>query len=445
MKKSPAASGKKSRSLRQVRVKPDYPLHGTELDLPLKVILDLSKEKRLRYIKAVVHEFKKLVKSDTMALKKRTYFAAEMRDLRKLFYAPADQYLFTDDRNGRRWVMGKGSPGSTHVYWSRNHIWKMKTKGGSLQEQILTSSPKLIRSLERFLDPSVSSKESLRNTRYSAVLNIIQFLQYDKSSGCAFPPFHAKFLADKYLPRDTAGLVVDPCAGWGGRLIGTLLVNRPHHVRYIGIDPEERNREAYEGLTRRATIWLKDEIRAPRDSRIFYKPFEDWIATKPAKELYGKVDLVMTSPPYFGAENYNPDNPNQSANRYDQYRIWRERFYRKLIRGAFDLLKPGGHFVLNIADVAEAPSLERDASKMAKEEGFVWAGFFKLAMSMTPTTRKAGNARHVVSVNGKQFKHEPVFVFKKPTTTELRNSAPAAKKVQKPKVTAKARSVNRSG
>ena len=79
------------------------------------------------------------------------------------------------------------------------------------------------------------------------------------------------------------------------------------------------------------------------------------------------------------------------------------------------MLKPGGVFVLNIADVSEAKkhSLERDARKLAAEEGFVSAGFFKLAMSMTPATRKAGNARHVVTTGGKTFKHEPVFVFRK--------------------------------
>ncbi len=290
----------------------------------------------------------------------------------------------------------------------------MKTKGGYLQEQLLEGSPKLMRTIDKLLDSRVESKKGFRNTKKSAILNILSYLEMDKSSGCAFPPFHARFFADKYLPQDSDGIVLDPCAGWGGRLLGTLLVNRASHVQYIGIDPEERNRKAYEGLTRRATIWLKREIPGTRDSKIFYQPFEDWIASSSAKKLFGQVDLVLTSPPYFGAENYNPENPKQSANRYNQYTIWREEFYRRLMRGAFDLLKPGGHFVLNIADVAEAPMLERDARKLAVDEGFVGDGFYKLAMSMSAATRKAGNARHATQVDGKLFKHEPVFVFKKP-------------------------------
>ena len=408
-RKSKTASGKSQKVF-----VPDYPLQGTTLDVPLSAVFHLSATKRRAYIDELIKSFRKQVKSDQMALKRRTTFAAEMKDLRRLFYAPADEYLFTDERNGKRWVLGKGSPGATHVYWSRNNIWKMKTKGGSLYEEILGGSSSLKRLLERLFDPSIKNMEKFRDPAKSTVLNALQYLQMHKRSGCAFPPFHAKFFADRYLPQDADGIVVDPCAGWGGRLIGTLLVNRPHNVRYIGIDPEERNREAYEGLTRRATVWLKKEISGTRDNTIYYQPFEDWIVTPAARKLLGKVDLVITSPPYFGAENYNPDNPNQSANRYEEYRIWREGFYRSLMRGAFRLLKPGGHFVLNIADVAEAPRLERDARELAREEGFVSDGFFKLAMSLYPGIIKSGRKRHLVQVNGKVFKSEPVFVFRKP-------------------------------
>lgn len=403
----------KKKSHLQKEYEPDYPLQGLDLDLPLSTVLKFSASTRHKYINSLIKEFRNYVKTDKMALKRRIPFADEMKDLRNLYYAPSDQYLFTDEKNNKRWVLGKGSPGSKHVYWSRNNIWKMKTKGGSLHEEILSNSPKLFKTLDRLLDPTIKNKSAFRRLTNSTVQNILSYLQFDKGSGCAFPPFHAKFLADKYLPKEGDGIVVDPCAGWGGRLLGTLLVNRNYHVQYIGCDPEERNREAYEGLTRRAKVWLKNEITGTRDSTIYYQPFEDWIETNNAKKLFGKVDLVMTSPPYFGAENYNPNNPNQSANRYDEYFQWRESFYRTLMKGAFKLLKPGAHFVLNIADVAEAPRLEKDARKLAAEEGFVSNGFFKLAMSMTPTTRKAGNARHVVQVNGKLFKHEPVFVFKK--------------------------------
>jgi tRNA1(Val) A37 N6-methylase TrmN6 len=413
MKKSKIALAKRPMSRRRYKI-PDYPLQGTKLDLPLPTVLGFNPPARRNYILRVVKGLRREISKDTMTLKNRVPFAIEMRDLRKLLHSPADQYLYTDDKTFKRNVLGKGSPGSTHTFWSRNQMWKMKTKGGDLAQQITQPSQSLIRSLERLIDPDNSSKAGFRNERQSAIRNILSFLHCDKSSGTAFPPFHAKFLADTFLPKEGDGVVVDPCAGWGGRLLGTLCVSRPGHVHYYGIDPEKPNKPAYEGLERRVNIWLKKELKGTRSARIFYKPFEDWIRSKSAKSLFGKVDLMMTSPPYFSAENYNPANPKQSANRYTQYDLWRELFYRKLFEGAWKLLKPGAVFVLNIAAVTEASRLERDARLLARDCGFESAGFYKMAMSVAPAMRKSGRIRHSVTIDGKLFKHEPVFCFRKP-------------------------------
>lgn len=393
--------------------RPDYALQGSEVDLPMAVVLGFTPNQRKRYINDLLRALAKEVRGDRLSLRRNVPFKKEMRDLRKIISAPADKYLFVDDKSRKRNVLGKGSPGGTHTYWSQNQMWKMKTKGGDLTQQIKTKAPSLVRKLDKLFDPNNSSKKNFR-TNPNAVRAALAFMQFDIGSGTAFPPFHARFFADKFLPKDADGIVVDPCAGWGGRLLGTLLVNRKNHVHYYGTDPEIRNKDAYEGLTRRVNVWLKKELLGTRDATIFYEPFEDWIKTKKAKSLRNKVDLVITSPPYFAAELYNTKNDLQSANRYPEYEAWREQFYRKLLSGAFELLKPNGRFVLNIADVAEAPRLERDARKLAAEAGFVSDGFYKLAMSINPSQRKAGTVRHAVSVSGSLFKHEPVFVFRKP-------------------------------
>lgn len=411
MKKSkPGSRSKKQRKIPFI----DYPLQGTKVDLPLETVFSFSADQRNKYVKRLLNSLGREIKHDRMALKARISFAREMRDLRKLLYAPVDKYLYTDQITRRRNVLGKGSPGSTHTYWSRTQMWKMATKGGDLRQLILGKTPNLVTSLERLFDPNFTGKASLRTVRHTAVQNALSYMQFDKGVGTAFPPFHAKFFADKYLPKQGDGIIVDPCAGWGGRLLGSLCVPRSGHVRYYGTDPEKRNKPAYEGLTRRINVWLKREIPGKRTGRIFYQPFEDWMVSKSAKKLRGMVDLVFTSPPYFSAENYNTDNRKQSANRYTSYDEWRELFYRRLVQGAYDLLKPGGHFVLNIANVAEAKHLERDARTLAKEVGFERAAFFKLAMSINPRILSAGPPKHSVTVDGSMFKYEPVFCFMKP-------------------------------
>ncbi len=411
--KKPATSSSKRLPKSYKKPVRKYSLKGSELDLPMAKVLAFTKLQRKYYINVLLTSLAKEIKANRLSLKTHIYFYEEMADYRNILRSAPDKYLFVEDGTKRRWVLGKGAPGDTHVYWSATQIWKMETKQGSLDKQIIEKAPALVRKLDLLLDQSNKAKEGFRQ-KEMAIPCVLNFLQFDKSSGTAFPPFHARFLAHKYLPKQGDCIVFDPCAGWGGRLIGSLLVNRKDKVTYYGVDPEQRNQEAYRGLARRATIWLEKEIAGPREAHVFPSAFEDFIKTKRAKSLMGTIDFAITSPPYFKAENYNPDNDKQSANRYLKYADWVDGFYRPLIHGVFDLLKPGGYFALNVADVAEAPRLERDAAELAKEIGFHWSGFFKLAMSISPAQRKTGTARHVVTVDGKDFKHEPVFILRKP-------------------------------
>jgi len=401
-----------SRSPARPQAALDYPLQDTVLDLPTNQVLALSAVKRKKYIRELIDGLVIEIDNGTMALKRRVPFKDEMRDLRALVRTPADRYLRLDERSKRLYVLASRAPGYSHTYWSRHQMWKMTTKQGSLDAKLRKHDATLVGRLERLFDPNNAGKAAFR-TSDSAILNALNHLQMNFSVGAAFPPFHAKLIAEKFLPTEGECLVVDPCAGWGGRLLGTLCVNRTGVVRYVGIDPEKRNRDAYEGLTRRVTTWLKREIAGPRESKIHYRPFEDWIGTASAKMLFGKADLVITSPPYFDAENYNTGNRKSSANRYTSYKKWREGFYRPLVKGAFDLLKPGGVFALNIANVQGANRLEDDARKLARDAGFAPSGhFYKLAMSKMPGTTK--NLRHETLVGGVRWKHEPVFVFQKP-------------------------------
>jgi tRNA1(Val) A37 N6-methylase TrmN6 len=400
-----------SKNLSEIEYEEDYPLCGSKFDVPLEDILLLNEEQREHFLTDLLDAFSSEIGRNAMSLKRNTRFHKEMRDARKVLRLPADSYLFTDEKNYLRNVLGKGSPGSTHTYWSRKYMWRMATQQGDLTELIKNHDLQLMRRILQILDESNESKAIFRKYEQSVILTILGYLDMDFGVGTAFPPFHAKFLADKFLPQSGRCLIVDPCAGWGGRLFGSLCVNRSSAVKYIGIDPEKRNKDAYEGLVRRLNIYMKNELRGRRTAQFFYRPFEDWIVSKGAQQLFGKADLVMTSPPYFSAEKYNTQNENQSASRYQTYDEWREGFYRVLVEGANKLLKQGGIFVLNIADVASAEMLESDARKLATEAGFKNAGFFKLAMSCVPGTR--GKSRHEVLVNGKIFKYEPVFCFEK--------------------------------
>ena len=91
-----------------------------------------------------------------------------MRDLRNLLYEPVDKYLYTDEKTRKRNVLGRGSPGSTHTFWSRTQMWKMATKDGDLHKMIIERDKRLVTKLERLFDPNDKTKDALRVTHQTA-------------------------------------------------------------------------------------------------------------------------------------------------------------------------------------------------------------------------------------------------------------------------------------
>lgn len=391
----------------------DYPLQGTKFDIPVGDLLDLDADERESFIRALLTALSKEIGQGSMALKRRVPFKQEIADYRKVLRLPIDYYLLTDSRTKKRNVLAVGAPGQTHTYRSRTHMWQMVTKQGSLAEHITTQEDALLKRLTKLFDPNRKGKEGFRKEEDLIPPTIYKFLQMNYSVGAAFPPFQARFLVSRFLPKEGKAIVVDPCAGWGGRMLGALCARREQAIRYIGVDPAKRNQSAYEELRGLYFKYLSKENKAEREADLFYAPFEKWVASKTGKSLYGKVDLVFTSPPYFDAENYEASSTRQSANAFKTYEEWREGFYIPFIQGAFELLRVGGYFILNVADTASAPHLERDARLIAKALGFSNVGYFKLAMPSAPGTK--GKAKHQVTVNDAQFKFEPVFVFQKKT------------------------------
>jgi hypothetical protein len=155
-----------------------------------------------------------------------------------------------------------------------------------------------------------------------------------------FRPTVAKFMYERYCPK--GGLVYDPCAGYGGRLLGAVAAG----VRYIGTDVDEDtirgNQELAQKLGANVTLILSraEEYQPP------------------------PCDLVFTSPPYFHQEQYST-NADQSWQRYSDIDAWLDGFLRPVIRAA----KVAPVLALNIAKVGDL-DLPDHTTRVAKEEGW---------------------------------------------------------------------------
>lgn len=146
-----------------------------------------------------------------------------------------------------------------------------------------------------------------------------------------FPAHKARDIYKEYLrPTDTH--VLDPCAGWGGRLLGASCCV----PRYDGFEPASRT---FAGLEQLATFI--SSMHPSFTANLSMVPFED------AKLDDQSYDMAFTSPPYYDTEEYS-DEPTQSRIRYTTPYAWRDGFFVALIQKTMRALRPGGRFILNI-------------------------------------------------------------------------------------------------
>jgi len=197
-----------------------------------------------------------------------------------------------------------------------------------------------------------------------------------------FRPCFAKAVVSSLCPE--GGLVLDPCAGYGGRATGTLASGRP----YVGCDPHPDAGMAYEQLGR--LLGLSE----PRFT-FHGQPFED----VDLGQL--QADLVFTSPPYFSVERYSEDS-RQSWVRYRSWNDWLEGFLEPLIRKSWTHLRPGCVMAINTKNVRigrQAYPIAQELQTRAQRVGFQLEDTWNIPLGFL----------------GKMRSTEPLFVFRKPS------------------------------
>lgn len=151
------------------------------------------------------------------------------------------------------------------------------------------------------------------------------------------------------------GRVLDPCAGWGGRLIGFLASNAGE---YNGTDASPYQIEGNKAIWSTFQGFTEHEKAVTLNCSPFEKqPLQD-----------GYFDFALTSPPYFDTEKYLGGEQSRETN--GSYESWRDNFYRVLIQKVFDALKHNAYFCLQVGS-QRYPLLE-DGKKIATEVGFTF-------------------------------------------------------------------------
>jgi len=205
------------------------------------------------------------------------------------------------------------------------HRLDVHTKGHKLSVYSAFKSEAFPSNLARAL---IFKKEVLSNqTLLYQVLQLGVGFQYVNE----FPPHLARDIA-KRNRLDRASRVLDPCAGWGGRMIGLSVIVDS----YTAYEPSTKTHSGLIKLGEYLQKW-----RSSFNPTVYCAPFED-SQLEPAS-----FDFAMTSPPYYDTEHYT-DEPSNSMNRYSSFEDWVEGFYCPLIEKTMAALKPGAEFWLNI-------------------------------------------------------------------------------------------------
>ena len=151
-----------------------------------------------------------------------------------------------------------------------------------------------------------------------------------------FMPLYAKSIYHHFKAKR----VLDPCAGWGDRLLGATLC--PCVEKYVGFDP---NCNLFDGYSK--IMELLNHTTEVQDMdctcstfsngfQCILLPFEIGAKSLPSNDF----DLVFTSPPFFQYETYCESNP--------KYNNWIRDFYTPLFIESCRCVKILGYVAIHI-------------------------------------------------------------------------------------------------
>lgn len=143
------------------------------------------------------------------------------------------------------------------------------------------------------------------------------------------------------INRNDTVRILDPCAGFCGRLFGYWFsLSDDVSTEYVGVDPntEIPYSTVIEYLT---STWSNGN----RSAKVINSPFEDLDTS-----TLGTFDIIFTSPPYYDCEIYSSDD-TQSSVRYSTYESWLDQFLFVMLDSCIQLLNPGGFLIINMKNI----------------------------------------------------------------------------------------------
>ena len=143
-----------------------------------------------------------------------------------------------------------------------------------------------------------------------------------------FRPHLSKMICDSH----SGNSVLDPCAGWGGRMLGAAASGKS----YIGFEPCD---ETYKSLKELVSYLKLPNITLYND-----------VAENMNNYDFKNVDIILTSPPYFNLEIYSNKG---SETKHSNYTDWVTKWLSPLVKMSTDRLNPLGWSCWNVHNIGK--------------------------------------------------------------------------------------------
>ena len=177
----------------------------------------------------------------------------------------------------------------------------------------------------------------------TAAGNVFECFRINLGSVVMFKAITAKYLYKKYNAKS----VLDPTAGWGGRMLGAWSLG----IDYTGIDTNVEMVSAYNNMIAflDAETKFTKELFNEKDNSKLAMIWQSCLDVD-----FGKLDydFVLTSPPYVNLEIY------EHMKEWDSNEAFYKGFFIPLWEKCCKHIKPGGHVAFNIS-----PKMYEDAIK----------------------------------------------------------------------------------
>ena len=201
----------------------------------------------------------------------------------------------------------RSRPGHKILDHYMSHFYDVKNYKGKSVSQLFT---------QENLEKALLTNLSMHTTPYKSEIRRMIIMTNGLSNVTKYRAIITKGIVEFFKAKR----VFDPCAGWGGRMIGTLAAKS----EYVGCEPDKKTAIGLKNILEDLSI--PEEIR--KKGVIFNKTAEFILnsGTLKNEELF---DIILTSPPYFNLEIYT--NGEQSINMYPTWDEWVEKWLKNII------------------------------------------------------------------------------------------------------------------